>query len=159
MVFGNFLQNNCKCKQFAFTLHKEKLENMESIENIKHAGLKLTPQRRMIYEAMMQLRHATLDDIEEHLKSEGTLMTTSTVYRVLDSFCRANLLSLFFHPETGKGYYDITTREHHHIFSSNQVSDFEAPGLSVVVRDYLRKQHIPEEDIEKVQVQITTIHK
>ncbi len=132
---------------------------MESIENIKHAGLKLTPQRRMIYEAMMQLRHATLDDIEEYLKGKGTDMTTSTVYRVLDSFCRANLLSLFFHPETGKGYYDITTREHHHIFSSNQVSDFEAPGLSEVVRDYLRQQHIPEEDIEKVQVQITTIHK
>jgi len=132
---------------------------MEGIENIKHAGLKLTPQRRMIYEAMMQLRHATLDDIEEYLKGKGTDMTTSTVYRVLDSFCRANLLSLFFHPETGKGYYDITTSEHHHIFSSNQVSDFEAPGLSEVVRDYLRQQHIPEEDIEKVQVQITTIHK
>ncbi len=132
---------------------------MESIENIKHAGLKLTPQRRMIYEAMMQLRHATLDDIEEYLKGKGTDMTTSTVYRVLDSFCRANLLSLFFHPETGKGYYDITTSEHHHIFSSNQVSDFEAPGLSEVVRDYLRQQHIPEEDIDKVQVQITTIYK
>lgn len=132
---------------------------MEGIENIKHAGLKLTPQRRMIYEAMTRLRHATLEDIENNLKDKGVEMATSTVYRVLESFCRANVLSLFFHPETGKGYYDITTKEHHHIFSSDQVTDFEAPGLSDVVRDYLRKHSIPEEDIEKVQVQITTIHK
>ncbi len=132
---------------------------MESMENIKHAGLKLTPQRRMIYEAMTRLRHATLEDIENNLKDKGVEMATSTVYRVLESFCRANVLSLFFHPETGKGYYDITTREHHHIFSSDQVTDFEAPGLSDVVRDYLRRHNIPEEDIEKVQVQITTIHK
>ena len=132
---------------------------MESIENIKHAGLKLTPQRRMIYETMTRLRHATLEDIENILKDKGVVMAPSTVYRVLESFCRSNVLSLFFHPETGKGYYDITTREHHHIFSSDQVTDFEFPGLSDVVRDYLRQHDIPEEDIEKVQVQITTIHK
>ncbi len=132
---------------------------METIENIKHAGLKLTPQRRMIYETMTRLRHATLEDIENNLRQKGVEMATSTVYRVLESFCRAGVLSLFFHPETGKGYYDITTKEHHHIFSDAQVSDFEAPGLSDVVREYLRRQNIPEEDIEKVQVQITTIHK
>lgn len=132
---------------------------MESIENIKHAGLKLTPQRRMIYETMTRLRHATLEEIEHNLREKGVDMATSTVYRVLESFCRAGVLSLFFHPETGKGYYDITTREHHHIFSAEQVSDFEAPGLSDVVREYLRRQNIPEKDIEKVQVQITTIHK
>lgn len=132
---------------------------MESTENIKHAGLKLTPQRRMIYEAMTKLRHATLEDIENNLKDKGVEMATSTVYRVLESFCRANVLSLFFHPETGKGYYDITTREHHHIFSSDQVTDFDAPGLSDVVRDYLRRHNTPEEDIDKVQVQITIINK
>ncbi len=133
--------------------------DMVSIENIKHAGLKLTPQRRMIYETMTRLRHATLEEIENDLKIKGVDMATSTVYRVLESFCSAGVLSLFFHPETGKGYYDITTKEHHHIFSAEQVSDFEAPGLSDLVREYLRRQNIPEEDIEKVQVQITTVHK
>ncbi len=132
---------------------------MENIENIKHAGLKLTPQRRMIYEAMTQLRHATLEDIENYLKGKGIDMATSTVYRVLESFCRSGVLSLFFHPETGKGYYDITTREHHHVFSSAKVSDVEIPGLSDIVREYLNRQGLSDEDIAKVQVQITTIHK
>ncbi len=131
---------------------------MESVENIKHAGLKLTPQRRMIYETMTQLRHATIEDIESSLKDQGADIAPSTVYRILDSFCRANLLSLFFHPETGRGYYDITTREHHHIFSSDQVSDFEAPGLSDLVRDFLKQKNIPPEDIAKIQVQITSVH-
>ena len=37
--------------------------NNEGLKRIKEAGLKLTPQRRRVYEAMMQLRHATVDDI------------------------------------------------------------------------------------------------
>lgn len=39
--------------------------NDDVLKRIKEAGLKLTPQRREVYEAMMQLRHATVEDIIE----------------------------------------------------------------------------------------------
>jgi len=129
---------------------------MENIDNIKYAGLKMTPQRRMIYKAMVELRHASIEDIETYLKDKEIEIATSTVYRILDSFCRANLISLIFHPETGKGYYDITVKEHHHIFTSGRVDDFEAPELSELVREYLKSKNIHREEIAKIQVQITT---
>ena len=74
---------------------------MQISDNIKHVGLKMTPQRKMIYEVMLQLKHASIDDIITYLKEHGVDMTTSTVYRILNSFCEANLLTTVCHPATG----------------------------------------------------------
>lgn len=127
---------------------------MESVEMIKNAGLKLTPQRKMIYEAMIQLRHAGIEDIVSYLNEKGAELTISTVYRVLDSFCKSDLLSLISHPETGKCYYDITVREHSHMFSGQQIMDYDDEKLTGLIKNYLgSKDDIPGE-ISRIQVQI-----
>ena len=81
---------------------------MESTEIIKNAGLKITPQRKVVYQVMMELRHAAIDEIIKCVQSKDNEITISTIYRILDSFCKANLLSLVFHPEEGKIYYDLS---------------------------------------------------
>ena len=43
---------------------------MESTEIIKNAGLKITPQRKVVYEVMMELRHATIDEIIKCVQSK-----------------------------------------------------------------------------------------
>ena len=85
--------------------------NNEGLQRIKEAGLKLTPQRREVYKAMQELRHATVEDIIERVQSRNKEVTVSTIYRILDSFCSANILSFIYHPDTGKCYYDITVAE------------------------------------------------
>lgn len=64
---------------------------MESTEIIKNAGLKITPQRKVVYEVMMELRHAAIDEIIKCVQSKDNEITISTIYRILDSFCKANL--------------------------------------------------------------------
>lgn len=128
---------------------------METTDNIKNAGLKITPQRKAVYEAMMELRHATVEDIINHVQSKDGGITVSTIYRILDSFCKANLLSLVFHPDTEKCYYDITVAEHHHVFEGKQISDYMDSGLTELIRKYLKKHDFASVDIDKVQVQIT----
>ena len=81
---------------------------MESTEIIKNEGLKVTPQRKVVYEVMMELRHAAIDEIIKCVQSKDNQITISTIYRILDSFRKANLLSLVFHPEEGKSYYDLS---------------------------------------------------
>ena len=128
---------------------------MESIENIKAAGLKLTPQRIAVYKSMIKLRHARLEAIVEDLKTDHDNLTLSTVYRVLDSFCDAGLLSLVCHPETGECYYDITVRNHHHLFNGNEIVDYNDEELTEMIREYIKKKRPELNDIEKIQVQIT----
>lgn len=43
---------------------------MESTEIIKNAGLKITPQRKVVYEVMMELRHAAIDEIIKCVQSK-----------------------------------------------------------------------------------------
>lgn len=128
---------------------------METTDTIRKAGLKMTPQRRAVYEAMMELRHAPIEAIIAKVQSKDKEMTLSTIYRVLDSFCKAGILSLVCHPETGKCNYDITVHEHHHLFDGEQIMDYDDAELTRLIRQYLESHNIPADDIEKIQVQIT----
>ncbi|WP_418426646.1 Fur family transcriptional regulator [Alistipes sp.] len=128
---------------------------METTDTIRKAGLKMTPQRRAVYEAMMELRHAPIEAIITKVQSKDKEMTLSTIYRVLDSFCKAGILSLVCHPETGKCNYDITVHEHHHLFDGEQIMDYDDAELTRLIRQYLESHNIPAADIEKIQVQIT----
>ena len=138
-------------------MHQRKDETMsnEGLERIKEAGLKLTPQRREVYEAMMQLRHATVEDVIERVQSRNREVTVSTIYRILNSFCSANILSFIYHPDTGKCYYDITVTEHHHLFDGTSVKDYADSELSHLIREYLEGKHFSTEKIGKIQVQVT----
>ena len=129
--------------------------NNDGLQRIKAAGLKLTPQRRAVYEVMMQLRHATVEDIIEGVQSRNKEVTVSTIYRILDSFCSANILSFIYHPDTGKSYFDITVAEHHHLFDGQSIEDYADPELSQLIREYLERKHLPTDEIGKIQVQVT----
>lgn len=128
---------------------------METTDTIRKAGLKMTPQRRAVYEAMMELRHAPIEAIIAKVQSKDKEMTLSTIYRALDSFCKAGILSLVCHPETGKCNYDITVHEHHHLFDGERIMDYDDAELTHLIRQYLESHNIPAADIEKIQVQIT----
>ena len=123
---------------------------------IKQAGLKVTPQRRLVYEAMMQLRHATIDEIIAYIGNNGHVSTLSTIYRILDSFCEVHLLTVIFHPDSGKCYYDITVNEHHHVFDGGKVIDFKDAELTDAIRLHLEKHGFDVNKIDKIQVQIIT---
>lgn len=132
---------------------------MTSQENIKSKGLKVTPQRKMVYEALSTLRHATIDDIIRYVQKQDERLTTSTIYRILDSFCQTQLISCVFHPTTGKCYYDITNTGHHHIFDGKNIIDYKDSSLTDIIRQYLEIHHFASDDIEKIQVQITVKEK
>ncbi|MGI6219751.1 MAG: Fur family transcriptional regulator [Bacteroidaceae bacterium] len=121
----------------------------------QRGGIKITPQRKAVYEAMTELRHATIEDIIELVQSKDKEVTVSTIYRILDTFCAANVLSFIYHPDTGKCYYDITLEEHHHLFNGKEITDYNDPNLSRLIREYLRNEKFAPEEIEKIQVQIT----
>ncbi len=128
---------------------------MEAIDKIREAGLKLTPQRKAVYEAMMELRHAPIEAIISCVQSKDKEITLSTVYRILDSFYKAGLLSQVYHPQTNKCYYDITVHSHHHLFYGQQIVDYENPELTQLIQQHLEKKNLVSADIEKIQVQIT----
>ena len=51
---------------------------MNTGEIIKKAGLKATPQRKMVYELMTELRHSPIDEIIARIQQQNPEITVST---------------------------------------------------------------------------------
>ena len=129
-------------------------------EIIRESGLRVTPQRRLVYETMLELRHATIDDISTFVAGKDSRINLSTVYRIVETFCNAHLLTMVFHPSTGKCFYDIAVAEHHHFFDGVGVIDFSDPQLSEIIKNYLKASgRYTSLDVDKIQVQITVADK
>lgn len=122
--------------------------------NHRAAGLKDTPQRRAVYSAMLELKHASADELTTLLAERGFAMPPSTIYRTLETFERAGLLSTFRHPATGRLYYDITTEAHHHLLHDTEISDYEDAGLTQIIKNHLISRGIEESKIGHVRVAI-----
>ena len=119
---------------------------------IKTAGLKVTPQRRMVYEVMQELRHASVDTVIEKVRERNPDITVSTIYRILDSFCK--VLSSVGNPADGKQYFDITVGNHHHLFDGQKIADYDDPELTRLIYRYLAGKLPGDTNIDKIQVQI-----
>ena len=121
---------------------------------IKKAGLKATPQRKMIYEIMTELGHSSIDNIIVRLHDQSPEITVSTIYRVLDSFCKVGLVTKISN-QSGKTYYDITHAEHHHVYIDNEIVDYDDPELTMLIKKHLKEKGFKHLDtIEKVSLQI-----
>ena len=129
---------------------------MQIREKIKAAGLKATPQRRAIYEIMQEVCHCPIDEVITRIKEQQPDVTVSTVYRIMDSFCETGLLTKFVNAE-GKTIFDITPYEHHHIQTAdNEFIDIDDKQLSTLIKRRIINKLPDGEEIENIQIQITT---
>jgi Fe2+ or Zn2+ uptake regulation protein len=107
---------------------------------------------------MTELGHASIDEIIVQVRQQNPETTISTVYRVLNSFCNAGLLSKMNNVD-GKIYYDITPSEHHHVFANNEIIDYIDPNLTELIKNNLKGNLFKNLDIEKISVNITATFK
>ena len=123
-------------------------------EIIKKAGLKATPQRKIVYELMTELRHSSRDEIITRVQQKNPEITVSTVYRILDAFGELGLMSKIKHPN-GKSYFEIMTMEHPHVFVNDEIIDYVDPGLMEMIKKHLNGGNLFKHlDIEKISIQI-----
>ncbi len=99
--------------------------------DIKNSGLKATLPRIKILEIFQRSvqRHMTAEDVYKALLGEGADIGLATVYRVLQQFEQAGLLSRN-HFETGKAVYELNEGHHHdHLVCLNcgKVEEFFDP--------------------------------
>lgn len=89
-----------------------KLEKL--IKKSKETGLKLTPQRMIIFHIIADdNRHMTADEIFRKARAEYPMLSPATVYRNMEQLVEAGLLT---HLDLGgpSTRYDTNLEEHHH---------------------------------------------
>ncbi len=130
---------------------------VELIRNkLTEKGLKVTPQRMAILEAIIKLNnHPTADNIIEFIREYHPNIATGTVYKVLEAFVDCGLIRKV---KTDKDFmrYDAVLENHHHLYcaESDRIEDYFDDELNSVIEDHFRKKNIPNFKINDIKLQI-----
>ncbi len=123
---------------------------------LNEKGLKVTPQRIAVFEAISMLRnHPTADNVIEYIRSKHPNIATATVYKVLDVLV-SNQLIKKVKTEKDVMRYDAILEKHHHLYcsESDRIEDFNDDELNDILEMYFRKKEIPDFEIKDVKLQI-----
>ncbi|WP_137815234.1 Fur family transcriptional regulator [Gandjariella thermophila] len=74
--------------------------------------MRMTPQRQLVLDAVRELRHATPEQVCQHVQRTAPTVNITTVYRTLDLLERLNLVR---HTHLGHGAPTYSADEHEHV--------------------------------------------
>ena len=128
----------------------------EITSKLSGAGLKITPQRIAVLEAVVELRnHPTAEKVIDFIKTNHPNIATGTVYKTLETFVEKGLIKKV---KTDRDImrYDAITDPHHHLYSSatDRIEDFFDPELLKIIEKYFETHEIPNFKIEDIKLQI-----
>ena len=126
------------------------------IRELSRKGLKVTPQRVAIMEAVTMLNnHPTAENILEFIKERHPNIASGTVYKVLETLVDKKLINKV---KTDRDImrYDAVLEKHHHLYSaeSDRIEDYFDDNLNQILADYFKKHNIPEFEIEEIKLHI-----
>jgi Fur family ferric uptake transcriptional regulator len=89
------------------------MDPVETLRRTLHErGLRMTPQRQLVLDAVEELEHATPERICASVQRAAPAVNITTVYRTLDLLER---LGLVRHTHLGHGAPSYSVREHEHV--------------------------------------------
>ena len=80
-------------------------------------GLKATPQRLAVHEAMIALGHASADDVAHYLAEQGTPVAVATVYNILTAMADLKIYGRCS-GRSNKMYFDARAGRHLHLYDT-----------------------------------------
>jgi Fur family peroxide stress response transcriptional regulator len=123
---------------------------------LEEKGLKITPQRMIILEAVYNLNnHPTADNIMEYIRQKHPGIATGTVYKVLETLIESGLIKKV---TTDKDVmrYDGIIENHHHLYCSecDLIEDYHDPELDKLLKNYFSNKNLPRFTIGEFSIQI-----
>lgn len=119
-------------------------------------GLKVTPQRMAILEAIQHLgNHPTAENISDYIRKNHPNISVATVYKVLDVLVENNLIRRV-KTEKDVMRYDAVLESHHHIYctDSDNIEDYFDDDLDKMLQAYFEQKKLTNFQIEDIKLQI-----
>jgi len=125
-------------------------------DKLVEKGLKVTPQRIAILEAIYTLNnHPAADMIMDYIKDRHPGIASATVYKVLDALEENQLIRKV---KTDKDImrYDGIMENHHHIYcsESEEIKDYQNEELDQLLATFFQKNGINDFKVEGIKLQI-----
>ena len=110
----------------------------EIIAKYRKEGLRITPQRRMIFDLLAEDdSHPPMEDIYQRLKSQMPDVSRSTVYKIIHELIEMGELNKVGDLGYSSARYDVNTTHHHHLYcvKCHKVKDVEQDFVSIELPD------------------------
>ena len=122
---------------------------------ISNAGLKVTPQRVAVMQALNKLHHPTAEEIHKEVLQKIPGLSPTTVYNILDAFVKLKIISKVQSSADAMRYDAIQIR-HHHLYSTQgtRIVDYFDPELDKILCDYFNNKKIDDFRISDLRLQI-----
>jgi len=130
-------------------------DTKEIIRKITEQGLKVTPQRVAVYEALLGMYHPTADDIYRKVLENLPGLSYTTVYNILDAFVLKNMAHRV-KTDADVMRYDAITEPHHHLYcaSSDRMEDYFDPELDELLKAYFARKKPSGFKISDIKLQL-----
>lgn len=131
------------------------MNNQNINQIIKAAGLRVTPQRIAVLEALKKSKHPTADKLIELLQSTNPNIAIGTIYKVLDTFVKNDLVKKI-DTQQEVMRYDAILEPHHHLYceSTNRIEDYYDEELSGLIKEHLEKKNIRGFKLDNFRIQL-----
>ena len=139
-------------------------KKLEIRDLIANKGLKVTPQRMRVLEAIYELNnHPTAENILEFIRKNGPNIGAGTVYNVLDTLVENNLIKKVKTEKDIMRYHGII-KNHHHLYwiECDYIEDYNNEKLDILLKEFFENNQIDNFTIDEIKVNITgnfIIHK
>jgi Fur family peroxide stress response transcriptional regulator len=135
--------------------------NSKSIEILHANGLKVTPQRVAVLEALYYLtNHPTAESIKEFVHRNHPNLAMGTIYNTLETFVEKHIVKKI---KTDKDFvrYDIITDNHHHLYCNHcdRIENYFDEELDALLKEYFSRKPIPNWEIKDINLQIAGNYK
>ncbi len=125
-------------------------------QKFSEKGMKITPQRMAILEAIYELNnHPTAENIIEFIRKTHPNVAIGTVYKVLETLVENRLIKRV---TTDRDFmrYDGIIENHHHLYCStcDLIEDYHDAELDELLKKYFESKNIPGFKIEEFVLQI-----
>ncbi len=126
------------------------------IKALKDCGLKVTPQRIAVFDAVIGLNnHPSAENVTEYIKTNHPNISTGTVYKTLETLVKCGIIKKV-KTDADVMRYDAIVAKHHHLYcaDSERIEDFVDEKLDNMIDNYLKNISIPGFKIEDIKLQI-----
>ena len=123
---------------------------------LKNAGLKITPQRIAILDAIKKLdNHPSAEMIIDYIRKTHPHIASGTVYKVLDTLVEKDILTRV-KTEKDLMRYEFTKGKHHHLYCSDseKIEDYVDQELDQLIENYFKDKKIKNFEIKDIRLQI-----
>jgi len=126
------------------------------IELIKDIGLRITPQRTAVLEAIRELIHPTAEEIVTFVRKHYPNISTATIYNTVDTLIEKDVLRRIS-VASGAGRFDINIDPHFHLISeeNGEITDCFDKELLEYIKNYIENKYNQNIEISNINLNIS----